>query len=104
MDGVLPPTTASDGSRSSSSSMRRDDDPRLDGFAAADDTAGEVRRPDRRRDLDVPADPDAARDHRPLADDRDAGVEPARLLRVGPVVHRTVADDRARARPRPPCR
>ena len=40
---------------------------------------------------------DAARDDRALADDRDAGVEPARLLLVRPVVVRAVADDRALA-------
>ena len=47
--------------------------------------------------LHVAADPRAARDDRALADDRDPGVEPARLLLVRPVVVRPVADDRALA-------
>ena len=40
---------------------------------------------------------DAARDDRPLADDGDAGVQPARLLAVRRVEVRPVADDRALA-------
>ena len=75
-----------------------------DGFAAADDAADEVGAPDVGRHPDVATDAHAARDDRPLADDRDAGVQPAGLLLVRAVREGPVADERALARPRPPCR
>ena len=71
-DGVLPPTTASDGCQVVLVVQLAHDDPRLDRFAAAHDAPGEVGRADVRGDLDVAADPDAARDDGALADDRDA--------------------------------
>ena len=67
-------------------------------LAAADDAAREVGGPDVAVDLDVAADPGAARHDRPLADDRDPGVQPARLLLVRAVVVRRL---RRRSRPGP---
>ena len=64
--------------------------------AALHDPGREVGRLHVAGDLHVPPDPGAARDDRPLADDRDAGVEPGRLLAVRRVEVRSVADDRAR--------
>src|ERR1019366_4625008 len=54
-----------------------------DRFPAPDDSAREICRPDASADLHIAANPLAAGDHYPLADNGDTGVQAARLLPVG---------------------
>src|ERR1035437_6754978 len=65
----------------------------LDRRSAADDARKEIRGSNALADQHVAADPDAPRNDRPLSNDRDAGIQPARLTSIGSVVVGALADD-----------